>query len=52
MKIRKVLDKKAGEKEYHKYLVTLPKEVVNDSKLLDKEIKARADKNKIIIEKK
>jgi len=51
MKIMKVLDKKIGDIEYIKYRINLPKKVVEDSKLLDKEIKAREEKGKIIIEK-
>ncbi len=50
MKIMKVLDKKIGDTTYFKYRVNLPKKVVEDSKLLDKEIKVILDKNKIIIE--
>jgi hypothetical protein len=52
MKIRKVLDKKVGEKVYHKYLITLPKEVVENSNLLNKELKSHSGKDKIVIEKK
>ena len=51
MKIMKVLDKKVGETEYIKYRINLPKKVVEETKLLDKEVTARADKGKIIIEK-
>ena len=51
MKIMKVLDKKIGETEYTKYRINLPKKVVEETKLLDKEVTARADKGKIIIEK-
>ncbi len=51
MKIMEVFDKKVGDKEYIKYRVNLPKKVVEDSKLLGKEIKAREEKGKIIIEK-
>lgn len=51
MKIRKVLDKKIGETEYHKYLVTLPKKAVEDSHLLGKELKVKAEKDKIVLEK-
>jgi len=51
MKIMKVLDKKVGDKEYIKYRVNLPKKVVEESGLKDKEVKARAEKDKIIIEK-
>ena len=51
MKIMKVLDKKIGDIEYIKYRVNLPKKVVEDSKLLNKEIKVKEEKGKIIIEK-
>ncbi len=51
MKIMKVLDKKVGDVEYIKYRVNLPKKVVEDSKLLDKEVKVIEEKGKIIIEK-
>ena len=52
MKIRKVLDKKVGEKEYKKFLVTLPKNVVLDSKLLEKDIEAVLEEGNIILRKK
>jgi len=51
MKIRKVLDKKVGDVSYEKYLVTLPKKIVEESGLLGKEIKAVLEKGKIVIEK-
>lgn len=47
----KVLDKKVGDTKYIKYRINLPKEVVEKSNLLNKEIKARVEKEKIIIEK-
>lgn len=50
MKIIKVLSKKLGNKEYIKYLINVPKKVVEDSGLLNKKLKAKAEKNKIIIE--
>ena len=37
--------------EYNKYLLNLPKKVVEDSKLLGKDLKATNEKDKIIIEK-
>jgi hypothetical protein len=52
MKIRKVLDKKVGETSYYKYLITLPKEIVNESKFLEKNLKVKLEKNKITIEEK
>ena len=51
MKIRKVLDKKVGNTEYQKYLITLQKNIVEDSNLLGKDLKIRLEKGKIIIEK-
>lgn len=48
----KVFDKKVGDKTYYKYRVNLPKEGVEKSKLLDKELKVKIEKSKIIIEKK
>ena len=47
----KVLDKKVGETTYYKYRINLPKKVVEDSNLLDKEVQAREEKGKIVIEK-
>lgn len=52
MKIRKVLDKKVGETEYTKYLVTLPKNIVEESKLLGKDIEVILRDGKIILQKK
>lgn len=51
MKIRKVLDKKVGDVSYEKYLITLPKKIVEESGLLGKELKAVLEKGKIVIEK-
>jgi len=51
MKIMKVRDKKIGNTLYIKYRINLPKKVVENSTLLDKKVKARAEKDKIIIEK-
>lgn len=51
MKIREVLDKKVGDVTYNRYILILPKEVVKDSKLLGKEVKASFKEGKIIIEK-
>ncbi len=47
----KVLDKKVGSTSYYKYRINLPKQVVEDSKLKDKEIKVKLEGKKIIIEK-
>lgn len=51
MKIIKVLSKKVGDTEYDKYLLNLPKKVVEESKLLGRELKASIDKERIIIER-
>jgi len=51
MKIRKVLDKKVGDVSYEKYLVTLPKKIVEESGLLGKELEVVLEKGMIIIEK-
>lgn len=50
MKIREVLDKKVGIIKYTRFITTLPKEIVKESKLLGKELKARVKKGKIILE--
>ena len=51
MKIMKVLDKKVGETTYIKYRINLPKKVVEDSGLKDKEIIVKGERGRIIIEK-
>jgi hypothetical protein len=51
MKIRKVLDKKVGDTSYFKYLITLPKDIVENSGLLEKDLKIKKENHKIIIEK-
>ncbi len=51
MKIRKVLDKKVGVVSYFKYLITLPKDIVENSGLLEKDLKVKKENHKIIIEK-
>ena len=51
MRIIKVLSKKVKDKEYSKYLINLPKEVVESSKLIGKDLKATTEKDKIVIEK-
>lgn len=42
---------KTGERRLNCYVVSLPKEVVNKTDLVDKELKITAENNKIIIEK-
>ena len=51
MKIMKVVDKKVGDTTYYKYRINLPKEVVEELKLLDKQISVKVEGKKIIIEK-
>ena len=50
MKIREVLDKKIGDTEYTRFITTIPKDIVNESRLLGKELKAVVRKGKIILE--
>lgn len=50
MKIMKAVDKKVGETIYYKYKINLPKKI-EDSDLLDKELKVNIEKDKITIEK-
>lgn len=50
MKIREVLDKKVGDVEYTRFITILPKDIVKESKLLGKELKARVENGKIILE--
>mgnify|MGYP001580836406 CR=1 FL=1 len=46
----KVLDKKVGDVTYYKYRINLPKEVVENSNFLDKELKVELKKDKIVVE--
>jgi hypothetical protein len=46
-----VLDKKVGDVKYTRYILILPKEVVKESKLLGKEVKASVKDGKIVVEK-
>ncbi|MEI6732304.1 MAG: hypothetical protein WCK90_06525, partial [archaeon] len=39
MKIMQVLDKKVGDKTYYKYRINLPKDIVEDMNLINKNIK-------------
>jgi hypothetical protein len=50
MKILEEFDKEVNKKKYYRYRINLPKKVVEESELKGKELKARADKKKIIIE--
>ena len=54
MKLKKVQSTKRadGKGYYSKYIITpIPEELAEKSGLVDKEIKAKAEKGKIIIEK-
>ncbi len=51
MKIIKVLSKKVNKKEYSKYLINLPKDIAEQSNLIGKELKAKIENNKIVIER-
>lgn len=51
MKIREVLDKKVGDVTYNRYILILPKDIVKESKLLGKELKADLKDGKIIVKK-
>lgn len=52
MKLLKVQSKKVGDKQYYKYNISsIPESLVKTSGLLGKPLKAKAEKNKIIIEK-
>lgn len=46
----KSVDKKVGDTTYYKYKINLPKKI-EETNLLNKELKIIIDKNKIIIEK-
>ena len=50
MKIREVLDKKIGDTEYKRFITILPKDIVKESRLLGKELKAVVKEGKIILE--
>ncbi len=47
----KVIDKKVGDTTYYKYRVNLPKKIVEESGLIDKNIEVKLKDKKIIIEK-
>ncbi len=51
MKIMKVVDKKIGDVVYYKYRINLPKDIVEENKLLDKELKVKFVRDSIVIEK-
>ncbi len=47
----KVVDKKIGNTTYYKYRINLPKDVVEELKLVDKELKVEIDKDNLVIKK-
>jgi len=47
----KVKDKIVGSKTYYKYRINLPVKEIESSKLLNKELRAKVESDKIIIEK-
>lgn len=51
MKILRAFDKEVKGKRYYRYRINLPKKVVEDSKLLEKNVKVKLEKEKIVIEK-
>ena len=51
MKIREVLDKKVGETKYTRYILIIPKDVVQESKLLGEDLRAKSQNGRIIIAK-
>ena len=51
MKILEAFDKEVKGKKYFRYRINLPKNVVEESKLKGKKLKATTQKEKIIIEK-
>jgi len=46
----KVVDKKRGDKTYYKYRINLPKDLVEELKLLDKEIIIKKQGKKLVLE--
>lgn len=51
MKIMRVVDKKVGSMTYYKYRINLPKEAVEKLNLLDKKLKIKIEKNRLVLEK-
>lgn len=49
MKIRQVLDKKVHGTSYYQYEISLPKELVENSNLLDKKLIAKLVRGQIVI---
>jgi hypothetical protein len=51
MKIMKTLNKRSKNNFNYKYRINLPKELVENSKLIDKEVEIKLENGKIIIQK-
>lgn len=51
MKILEAIDKEVKGRKYYRYRINLPKQVVEDSNLKGRKLKARAEKERIILEK-
>lgn len=52
MRIRQVLDKITKGVDYHKYLITLPKKIVENSGLFGKELVAELNEEGILLKEK
>jgi hypothetical protein len=52
MRILEAFDKEVKGKKYFRYRINLPKQAVENSGLKGKNLKARAERKKIIIEEK
>lgn len=50
MKIIKVASKKVGDVEYFKYVLNLPKGLVEESGFVGKDLKGKIEKGKIVLE--
>lgn len=50
MKIIKVGSKKVGDTKYFKYVLNLPKKLVDESKFENKELIGKFEKDKLILE--
>jgi hypothetical protein len=51
MKIREVLNKKVGNKKYKRFIITLPREDVENSELIKKELEIVSKKGEIKLRK-
>ena len=49
MKIIKGVNRNKGDKTYYKYWISLPKKVIEQAELLDKDLDVKVVGNKIII---